>query len=407
MIEKNIFRFISVLIAFSILLPIGAKNLHIFERPITYAIIWFLILAIFKPKFLFNKMLIWVYLAIVINCFGSLLFWNRDTNYSDLEKILTIISQYVWVALPISMIFYYIKTKDYKGLKIVTFAALFFIFISSITSIVGLLEFPQASRNLAAGTESHDYFMHSLYLRMGITTYGFYAMAMFIIPAFSYYIRNINSFSLKILLNLFIVTVIYSNYMAKHSTILLFAVISFLLSKINFSRKFIIKMALISFSLILSYFVLPDMLISIADNLTDSDVTVRLRDIALVLREADFNPNTSNSYFVTERLGRTEYAMNLFLDNPFLGSGMSSGHAYWMDRLAQIGILGFIPFFMIIINAYKFNLSRFYGEIKIIYNMVFLFFLLFGLIKNMGALEIWFGVFFLVPSLLHLTINEK
>lgn len=402
--EKNIFRFVAILVMFSLLLPVGARNVPLIGKSYFVIVVWFGLIFLTKPKLLFAKPMLWSYVAFLVNVF-LVLFFDKEKSHSGVIQVgFSVFLQYATLLTALNMNLYFIKKQDFKGYRIVILTALAFILITTITSSIGLKQFPHASRTMAAGTESADYVMHALYRKIGIAGYGFYAMAAFLIPALGYYFQKLSRIYEKIFFFLALILVVYSTGKAMHTTILLFAVAGFFISLVDLSNRLRLKLTLFAVSLAIFNYALPPLLDGIAELLPpDSSVTFRLHDVAKVLREGDFDTSTSDSYFVNARLGRTEQSLDYFLANPLIGSAKSAGHAYWIDKLAKIGLLGFIPYLMIFVSSIKFNVEQFSSAFKPYYYTVILLMIIFGFIKNMVSSEIWLGFFFLVPGVYYLT----
>lgn len=403
-IEKTIFRFTAILVMTSLLLPIVASNMPFLNRAWASMLIWLFVVLVSKPRLLFGKTMLWVYTSALINVFIALFFWD---NLQGQESAFYIIIHYLFIGMAITMNSYFINYKDFQGYRIVVFTALVFILISSITSIIGFAEFPNASRTMATGFEAEDSQLHSFYAKIGIAGYGFYALGAFLLTALGFYTKKVNNIFIKLIINVAIVIFIYSNYLAQHTTILLFSVFGFLLSKLNLHKEIKLKLAGFLLIFILFNYTLPPLLDYIADNIPqESSVVFRLHDVANVLREGNFDTSTSDSYFVAERLGRSEESLDYFLQNIFIGSGKSAGHAYWIDTLSKFGLLGFIPYSMIFINSIRFNIRKFSSIYKPYYYVVFFLVIIFGLIKNMTSIEVWVGLFFILPGIYYLTSKE-
>lgn len=402
--EKKIFRFAAILVLFSLLFPIGARNLPLIDRSWVSMAIWFILAIFLKPRIFINTTMLWIYISMLLALFNANLFWDIK-NISEVSK--DIILHFSWIALAVSMNVYFLTSKDIIGYRIVIITALIFIIISSITSIIGLNEFPNASRSMAAGIESDANIFHTMYNKIGIVGYGFYAMTAFLLVVFGFYINTKDSKITKLFMNIFVLVFIYSNYLAQHTTILLFAIVGFTLSKLNLHRYLMLKILSIIILFAIFKISLPPFLYDIANSLPqDSSVSIRLMDISNLLENLNFDTTTSDSYFVTERLGRTEQSLNYFLDNIIIGSGKSSGHAYWLDMLAKYGLSVFIPYIMIFIHSIRFNYKSFTNRFKPYYITVVFLMIAFGIIKNMESTEIWMGFFFIVPGIFYLS-NTK
>jgi hypothetical protein len=143
---------------------------------------------------------------------------------------------------------------------------------------------------------------------------------------------------------------------------------------------------------------ISDLLYFISDSMQESEVTFRLKDLGNAIEFLDFNPDTSQTYAVSERLGRSLYSLDSFLENPLIGNGLASGHAFWLDRLALFGLLGFCPWLVIYYKNVEYNLKLFNKEYLNYYIITITFSILFGLLKNMGGPELWLSLFFIAPG---------
>lgn len=393
--SKKIFRFLSIIVVFTVIMPIAKLEAPVIQRFQNVAFLWFLAVLFLKPKLLIHKLMLFFYIAFIIN----LIIWgsfNNQFSYNyNPADILRFCFPYMWMGLAVNLNLYFIKSNDYIGFRRTIYIAFILILITSITSILGLNIFPNASRSMNQGTMAIDYNLHNYYSKIGIAGYGFYAMVMLLIPIMVFYIKKIKTKFLKLFFYFFIIIFIYSIYKAQHTTILVFALVGFIISHFNLYKKFWLKASLaVLFAIIFSAF-LSEIIYSITENMQASSVVKRLNDIAFTLDEGFVD----DSYFVSERLGRTQSSIDIFFKNPIFGSGESSGHAYWIDRLALTGIIGFILYVNIFIKSYKLNSRLFPDDVKY-YQLVYFIILLFGVIKNMTAVEIWFTPLFLAPCLL-------
>jgi hypothetical protein len=110
-----------------------------------------------------------------------------------------------------------------------------------------------------------------------------------------------------------------------------------------------------------------------------------------------------------------------FLNSPLLGAfstgdksyNVEGGHIYWMNKLAVMGILGFIFFIQIYYRNISFYIKTIANqEFKLYYLLSVVSFITYGLIKNIGGREAYFMLFFILPSMQFLPLlktkkNEK
>ena len=109
--------------------------------------------------------------------------YNIDFNWF-LNEILP-------VFIAIAIYTYFIKVKDFKGLALISFISLIFIFISLITSIIGLNKYPLAARELAGVLALEgDYARIDYYRNLGIGNYGFFSCVAFMVPVIVYQIKK-------------------------------------------------------------------------------------------------------------------------------------------------------------------------------------------------------------------------
>lgn len=410
-IRVSFFRLLSILTLGSLYLPVVFKNLPFPFRTISfYLVIWFIMSFIDNPRIYSSKLLRGVYLYLVIMSFGVFSFWSEiEVGLGDLIDLKYIIIFISWVALPLLMLQYFFNSKDLYGLSLSVKLSLVFIIITSVTSIIGLSVYPDASR-LMAGSLKLESEVSLMYEQMGVGSYGFFASVAFILPTLAYYIRTngmiLNKFVYLFLILLIIVAMVSS----QHTIIMLTGSVFFIFAYLNPKKRLLSIVLLIL--LLGVFFITPsfyaDILYSISDSsLLSERVSSRFADLGKTIEFSDYNPDSGKTYASTERLSRSLFSLESFLSNPFIGGGKSGGHAFWLDQLALFGLLGFIPWIIIFKNHYRFvkkNVSfHFFKFIQLSYIAVFLF----GLFKNMGGAETWMAVFFIAPSIFFIKSYSK
>ena len=102
-------------------------------------------------------------------------------------------------------------------------------------------------------------------------------------------------------------------------------------------------------------------------------------------------------------------------ENPFFGNASddtsieidAGAHLYWMNRLALWGIPGFIVFLFMLSFLYK-NISSMFDEgFRFYYLLSMTAFILIGLTKATGGVEIWLMLIVVIPGLYFLPLLEK
>ena len=404
--KKSLFRVLALLVTGSLFLPIVFKNLPFpLHSPLVYIILWHSSLLIFYPKLYLHKLLFGVYIFVLIYLIGITTFWSDiKIQYGDNIDLSYVTNLILLVSQPLFMYAYFISSGDRNGFLKVALISLLFIFISSVTSLIGLHIFPGASRSLAQGSASLTFMFHELYQKIGIINYSYYSALAFLMPALAFLIKNENKNFYKIFYIVAVIVCMYSLIKAEHTTIIIFAVSLFLLGYIapkDRRKANVVVVLLAVFGFIFSNY-LADMLNWVGDLLSidqGAKTSSRIYDLATVIKTKDFDPTTGNTYLASERISRSLYSWKSFMENPLIGDGKSAGHTYWLDTLARFGVLGIIPWVIIFNQFIKMNRRVLNNSVLFLFNLSFVGLLLFGLIKNLGGGELWMVLFFVLPGI--------
>jgi hypothetical protein len=406
---KKLFRLLAILTLGSIYLPVVFSNLPSpFHTPTFYLALWVMSISIFYPKLLFVKSILLVYLFVIIYFLSLEMFWgNRVDGVGNSINMLWVVKQISWPLLAILMSTYFLTVTDYYGLGLVIISSLLFIAITSITTNLGFIIYPNATRMLAAG--AGDEFTR-IFLKMGIGGYGFFTGIAFLSPVLGYYLK-LNNLSTKMKASLicYLALIIYTIAKAQLTTALITSVLFLLTSIFVKTNKFqgFVFISLITLGIVFIFrSLIGDFLIFIGDNVfPESLIDQKLTDIAMTFtRDNSFTYNVSDT---SDRLRRSLMSFQSFLKNPLIGGGNVSGHAFWLDQLGQFGLLGIIPWVLIFkdqIRIYQKHLSSNYMSF---YLLSILAIIVFGLFKGgLGSAQVMVSVFFLVPGIYFLEFNS-
>jgi hypothetical protein len=308
------------------------------------------------------------------------------------------------------LIFKYFQIKqDEKGIQWLLITAVLCIIVTSIFSIRGLIIDPMAVRNAMSGDrEKID--IQAIGIAFG--DYGFFNAVMLLIPILVYLLTSfrILSFSWLFIFSLIILS-LFPIYFGGLTTTFLFAVILFIFSYFRIKNaRIAVYLPIILFisSIFIFNNITANIIEIIADQLGESEIKSKLEGIAFTVRFMDYDPETSQSYFASTRLSLSFQSLYSFLENPLLGGGDSGGHAYWFDRLAIFGLIGWwLVFFMFIVN-YKYHKARLDEDLFRYYRTIFFAIFIFGLLKgNVLSPEVSATLFFIIPSFLYLVQQKK
>ena len=406
-----IFRILAILTLGSIFLPIVFRKLGSpFHTPTFYLVVWIIFILYSYPRLMFSKSLVYIYMSATILSIGILTIW-KDRTIDDVSTISLLwgIKELLWLFLSILMYSYFIKAKDYKGLAWVVLISLMFMVITSITSIIGINNYPESMRG---STNNVNQISAVDYQSLGIGNFGFFIALALSFPVFVFFIKN-NAIAIKIkviivaVLSIFYITIVRSSY----ATTLLTATFFFIIALLVRKKLSGIAITIIVF-VVLAFFVFKGVTVDIIKNsaylIENTTLQKRLLDFSKMIELSDYDPNEGKTYAATERLSRSMISMNSFFRNPIIGDGKSAGHAYWLDLLAEFGILGFFPWILIFRDQIRLNTATLKGSFLVYYQITILSLILFGLFKNgLNAQQPMMYIFFILPGMYFLLYLKK
>ncbi len=353
-----------------------------------------------------------IYIYIGIYFLGTVTFWSDlKIGFGDDISISHIVKIAIGISQPFLMYLYFINSEDRIGFSKLSLISLVFIFISATISLISLHMFPGASRSLAQGSASLNFMLHEMYQKIGIVSYTFYSALAFLMPAIAFLIKNTSRNIYKTFYIIAFIISAYSLIKAEHTTIMIFAFALFLLGFITPKNRRAANTIILFFIVLVFIFsnYLANLLHWIGNILSDDQngkIALRLDDLAKAIDTKDFDPETGQTYLAGERISRSVYSWKSFIQNPLIGSGTSGGHAYWLDILGKFGLLGILPWIIIFRQFIKRNHLLLNKSVLFLFNMSFIGLLLFGLIKNLGGIELWMALFFVLPGI-YLVYNSS
>lgn len=406
--NKKYFYILTLIMMASAFLPIVFANLPpLLRSHHVYNIIWFFSLIIFSPKVFQNKLflLVLLYGGLMIFVFFNTLWvnigeWNKKQFLNEFYEI----------AVGVSVITYYRVEKDFYRLAKLARWTLFFVFITSVMSIITAFIEPTYARSLtglsAINLQSDvDYYLS--FKKLGGGTYGFAASLVCLFPALIYYVKNISISNIKmryliiLLLSMFSALLgmqIFANILL--ATILI--LISFIFQGNNKNNIIVATVVLIIIFLIpIDTFV---SLLSILGSLfsTQSAVYSKINDIiTFIIYEDSINTG------ISVRAARYPLLLDSFVANPFVGHFLSGrtndisygAHLHWMYKLAVYGLFGALPFFYILYKFIKNSLNYFNKEHTFYFLLAVFSIIILGFMKTLAGREMWYMFFIIVPGL--------
>ena len=269
---------------------------------------------------------IFIYLIIV---FGDSLSTNNLVNIEVMLK-----SQIYSFAFMLMGVFYSYNFRKFD-MRLFIFIIFATLLISYIATILGLKQYPRASRDLASGMNP----LCPQYKKMGIGGFAFIYNTPYLIATMVFMIYSKIKLSKKIILfvliGLFGYTVIKSDYTTAAVTVLLaIGLVVIFASGKNTQLKIIVLVFLGIFALVTLPYILKIVLNLISNK--DSIIWMRIDELLQALTNPDVEFN---------RFELMEKSIMAFIHNPFVGEfgvQMKSigGHSDFVDSFGMYGLVG-------------------------------------------------------------------
>ena len=399
----NIFRLLGVLTVASVFLQ-GIFFLYLpfpFRVAQFYLLLWIPLIMLYDFRLLLNKSMALALTFIVIMYFGLELLWKDSILGSDENRLLSVLLEMISIIGSVMIYSYFLKSKDLKGLRIVIYSSLIFITITTIITINGLDINPMAVRlNMSGNIDQIEDVVKSL----GLGGYGFFNGIMLLVPALAYFFNNPEfDIKKKIFILIFIIFLCYPIALGGLTTNLILAGLFFIYAALFvpiFKAKPYIPLLIISIFLFTFNHFTSDILKFLSDVMMEGIIKHKLNELSTTVKLMDYNPESGRTYFAYSRLTLTTQSLEGFLANPLIGSGNIGGHAYWLDRLAEYGLVGWLPIILIFYQQVKFQK---YVLLKVHYQYFIISvyaIILFGVLKgNAINVQTMLVLFFLVPGI--------
>lgn len=351
-----------------------------------------LYVLLFAPYLMKNRTFYCLLLFYLYIVFQSLVFgYGFD--------LITWFAVFMDFAVPIFLLHAAKKFDDNKTVKSLALFSYIYIFVTVILSIIVMTNDPTALRQQQAMTVMEEYASALQYNKQGLASYAFAAMIM-CMPAvlISVYKTTANA-RVRFLSIIGIVFCLVFMWMGQVTTTLLICICLAFISiflKNSSSKGIFIGAALLI--LVVGLF---------GGSIIDS-VAPYTEGTAMETKFNNFSSKAHSGVDDTEegsvqgRMALTSLTLKVFSEHPILGDphGYIGGHNYYIDRFALYGIIGVIPFFLMLYFFYK-DAFRFLPPKKhSIYKLIFLGFIVLGILKNISGMEYWLFMFCFYPFIL-------
>lgn len=393
---RRYFLFGFALLYFLTLLVPTFKSLPLTLGDASYIVPWVIAMIMFKPDIVTSKEFKVCFVFLVIH-----IVYLAINNYALLNPRTTYTLADVFISLFFAMSFwaYFRLEKDITRMRTLSKIILAFIILTSVTTFIGLLMFPTAVRDLIGNDNEAEV---TFYLRLNIGSYFFQYLLVFITPLFLYFYKLHKKKIWLVLFLFLVVEVVYAQIVAA-TLLLLFNVV---LTVFLLARKQTITRYLNSIFLIFAFFIIGKGILAqifyyLASVSTGFEaMTEKLEEVAVYFDSGgEVDTSSVNAYAYHIRYVESEQA---FFASPFLGgTGPSGGHHFWIDNLAEHGIIGTIGWLFVFIVFFKTTKNFFSTNERILVLNSLLIFFLIGLNKNILINNMPIIIFFIFPIILY------
>lgn len=372
--------------------PILGVNL--IKIDLVFYLFYFLIL-IRAPRVYFTDTMKLIYL------YYAIFFLMRISGYYDVENQWFMEWHYpIFTAILIHN--YYVYSRDHRSYARVILATLIIIAITAIVNIYTLIRYPEVARQLF-GDESVFGGLEGPIYSIGLGTYAFTSSIPFIIPMLVAFYKVVRDAGLRIAIFLFIVVILISVFMSAITAPILMAALCLLFALAGQRRlgaSIFVSTILLLVIAVVPTSVKSDFFYSISDVVTQKDLSRKMKDIGYVI---ETGIDTSNPLSTVEyRAERIPKNLAAFATNPIFGTGYEvEFHIFWLNRLAQVGLLGTIPFILILYHHMKLCLRRCDNYYRFYILVSVLLFIVLGFMKNTSGRMFYYPLL-LIPGMYYL-----
>lgn len=349
---------------------------------------------------IFNKSV-----SVCLSLYFVILFLNFISGDTYFGLIANVIQEVSIIYFSLGFFYYFTKEQHANFIKsLMVFICIFAIY-TTISSVIVDIMFPGTIRDTVMFMNQGDESSLAFFYSMGMASYRLPHALPIIIPALVYVIRTVvddkfvKNISLLTLISIFVL--IYISYA---TTPLLLSLAVLLLSICvnpnktyheNIRRCMLLLVFVLPF--ILNSNFLLDALKWIVGQFGDIGESYidRLSDMQ------DFAHSGSSSGDVGSRVNKYNISLQYIQENFIFGTNQDTGqHSAFLDRLAALGLVGFVPYVCLLIFSFKDTSRYISGNAKVYYIIGVFAAIMMLTLKNMSYFDIWFMLMGFLPTML-------
>ncbi len=398
--------YIIILLAFANFIPeyyairIAGQNILNIR---VWVFIFFLISIFFDPSSMFTTTMRWVYIYIgiylLLEYLGHYDLWGlgRRSRFAWLRD------QHLPLAISVLLIEKYSNPSRRDDLKKIINFSYLVIFALCITSIIIIYRNPGVVR----GTEEQfSYEEINKVRKFGLGDFGLLSALPFLIPllVYQYKIKLAESKKIPFINILPIIIITLCSYMAV--IVAPFLILIIVLSLAILGRRRLKSNVVILCIILGLFFVTPKRIIGnifygFSDIVSNKEMSTKLNEIGIAFTEGielvtyEYEASTG----IEGRAARIKYNLLDFVKSPIIGTGkQGNAHLFWLNMLAQFGLMGILPLIYIIWLQIKKNAKSLSEDILFTYYLSMASFIVLGLLKAIGGYPMYLITFFIIPG---------
>ena len=337
------------------------------------------------------------YIYFLVVLFNSLL---GDAYYVSLLG--AAIELYKWI-IPPAILFYSMSKGDYRFSKAFLYSIFFIILFEGVSSFFLDLSNPGIIRNAVmefiANTDRSVYYP---YYRMGMASYSFSQSIAILIPPLAFVIKDeTKQSSIRIVYTILLVVCLVLVYLSGSTTALILGTAAVLFSLFSSkgsaskNRRVIIIVSLIVLPFVFSETLLFGLLNTLDGLLDETYFSSKIEDFL------DLASIGEASGDIRARKVLYLQSIEQWIQHPLLGTNELPGyHSAFLDRLAALGLLGFVPLIVFIYYQVKYTVRRISNGARIFYYEGFFIGILLLFLKDSDDWETFLMLFLVLPLII-------
>lgn len=363
---------------------------------------WIVLFFLFFTFFVSVKQIYKFKSVVYLLIYFVVLFINVQTGDTLIPSIPIALVEVFFLYLPCAITLWCLNNQDKSFMKKVLFSSFFMYLIECICSFLIIKTQPGIIRFLYsfADNEGGRGFMYSYY-RLGLLDYSMaHAIPILIPPLFYAYKKQLGT--VKYFIAFCIGMCVFLCWLSDSTTALMIVILVFFLSGVTDMTGLLSNVKKISVVLLLTTpVILSD---EIQLKILDSAEKILGTESVFAEKIDEFRYSINNEDMTGDMQGRVDrYNKSIcyFVENPIMGTNEKPGnHAAILDRLAVLGLIGFIPlvlYFVSIIKEYALFLPK--ESLPFYIEGLFAGFLMLTT-KGMWVWPMFFVMFMLLPFIL-------